>query len=488
MSSAAVARLDLTESHRVLTEIAALSASLDRLVLESVQAVLSERRSAAPVLPVLPVLPVAPAPVARVVPPAAPAQPTLEAVGASLDAADLNPDRVLGKDKGSWSELTKEEQSAARGLGYDATSWDAGMTPEVCNSVWRSLAPALQRAAGVLGYTAADWNDELGVQEDELEPMPPVLPLASTAAAMPPPRAPTAAPPPGAARSVATDGSVWSEMTAEEQNAALLIGYEEASWDNGLVPDTCNYPWLRLSSVEQNAARVLGYTPEAWDADIDAVAPPSGGSAPPSGGSGWSAPVAPALAPLAANGPDSWMAVGGRGLPASKAAAAQPPSIRPSLRDVGRFDSGLIFGCKRDTYDENMTRRLFGLPAGNLPQAQRVGDATALFLFNHTTRQLHGVFIRDGPMGMNLEPQAWAHKRGPHDPADQSPYPAQVRWQPWIRCNPIAESVWGDVPTVRREGAQRGKGPPPQYELVLTGDQARRLAQLCMRHGAGVTS
>ena len=222
---------------------------------------------------------------------------------------------------------------------------------------------------------------------------------------------------------------------------------------------------------EQNAARVLGYTPELWDADLEgAPATPAAPAAP-------AAPGWPALAPVAGNGSEAWRS-GGKA-PQSSALGAP----RPTLRDAVRFDSGLIFGCKRDTYDENMTRKMFGLPASNFKQVEKVGERTALFLFNHTTRQLHGVFVCNGAAGMNLEPHAWAHKRGPSDPTDRSPYPAQVRWLPWIRCNPIGENLWSEVPTVRK-GKQ---GQPAQYELCMTAEQAQRLAQLCMRHGAGIT-
>ena len=106
-----------------------------------------------------------------------------------------------------------------------------------------------------------------------------------------------------------------------------------------------------------------------------------------------------------------------------------------------------------------------------------------LFLFNYSTRQLHGVFVRDGPAGMNLEPTAWAHHRKPGDRADSSPYPAQVRWQVWQVCKPLREDLWKHIPTVKKQGKPSGQGPPTIYDMWMSGAQAQALAQVCLRHG-----
>ena len=36
-------------------------------------------------------------------------------------------------------------------------------------------------------------------------------------------------------------------MTPHEHNAAMLLGYDEAMWDNGDVPAPCTHPWVRLA-------------------------------------------------------------------------------------------------------------------------------------------------------------------------------------------------------------------------------------------------
>ena len=266
----------------------------------------------------------------------------------------------------------------------------------------------------------------------------------------------------------------------------MLLGYDALSWDEGAVPSTCTFPWLRLATEEQHAARVLGYTPETWDLELteEAAAPPAAAAAPAPPAAPPAAPRAappsanqvaqPALAPVAGNGNDRW-----RG---ASAPVARPVS---SSRDVSRFDSGMMFGCKNDTYQENISRKLFGLPANHFRTAEKIGENTALFLFNYSTRKLHGIFIRDGPAGMNLQPDAWAQYRKPGDRTDSSPFPAQVRWQVWSQrqCSPIREDLWKDVPTVKRAGRPAGMGAPTIYDLWMSGQQAQRLAELCLRHG-----
>lgn len=103
-----------------------------------------------------------------------------------------------------------------------------------------------------------------------------------------------------------------------------------------------------------------------------------------------------------------------------------------------------------------------------------------LFLFNYSTRQLHGVYVRDGPPAMNIEPQAWAHHRQVGANSMSSPYPAQVRWRELRACRAIREELWTQVPT--RKGSS-GKGGKPHYDMWMTGAQAQVLAELCIRHG-----
>jgi len=222
-------------------------------------------------------------------------------------------------------------------------------------------------------------------------------------------------PPAPAARAVAMDGSHWEDMSIEEQDAAMLIGYDQLSWDEGEVPQTCTHPWLRLSTVEQTAARLLGYTQATWDTELDATTelapqppaplsqepPPSQrpptSQAQPAAPQLWgAAPPAvtqPALAPVAGNSEDhAWAMVSSnnRHRGGGNKNRDPAPSAGLALTTLPRFDAGMMFGCTKDTYDENMSRRLFGLPESNFRVAQKITDTTALFLFNYSTKQLHG--------------------------------------------------------------------------------------------------
>lgn len=185
-----------------------------------------------------------------------------------------------------------------------------------------------------------------------------------------------------------------------------------------------------------------------------------------------STPAAPAAHAAPMNAAGGWATVSSnnrRGdvpVPPPPPVTRPPPTQQPAALLPNSFESGMMFGCKKDTYDENISRQLFGLPEHHFHHAQRITDRTvraaahhpqrsrrrvgpsvkrarspkqalsasapltyravaarqALFLFNYSTRQLHGVFVRNGPPGLNLEPGAWAHHRKPGAPTDRSPY------------------------------------------------------------------
>ena len=393
---------------------------------------------------------------------------------------------VWGKDKSSWAELTTDEQAAAARIGYDAALWDAGGVPTTCENLWRCLSTVEQQAAAYLGYTQASWDAE--VEGGEAEPVAPPVPPIATPAPLPAAPPPPAPPPPAPPRAPST------------ATAAANAGSPAAS------PAGIN-GWMEVAS---------GRRPTR--------------------------PVAPPALPQ-----------------------PTPPPSAPAT-GVRRFNSGMMFGCKRDTYDENMQRQLFGLPQQHFAIAQKITDNTALFLFNYSTRQvrlpasearlpvawatvgmhrppalhagraracgadalqrgsvtaslrslrslrpvptrphpvlacphpvlasphvlsrcvargcaqLHGIFVCNGPAGLNLEPNAWAHHRRPGAPQHSSPYPAQVRWQPFKVCKPIREDLWKHIPRVKNAAPGRA----PIYDLWMTGEQAQALAQICLRHG-----
>ena len=53
-----------------------------------------------------------------------------------------------------------------------------------------------------------------------------------------------------------------------------------------------------------------------------------------------------------------------------------------------------MFGATNQTIDECWDRGLLGLPRGNMHLLDKIDpDRTRLFLFNYSTRQLHGVYV-----------------------------------------------------------------------------------------------
>ena len=69
--------------------------------------------------------------------------------------------------------------------------------------------------------------------------------------------------------SVSEDNESWAKLSKEAQNAALVLGYNQAIWDNDGSPPTEDMDWNELSRKEQEAAITLGYTKEKWNGDGD---------------------------------------------------------------------------------------------------------------------------------------------------------------------------------------------------------------------------
>ena len=90
------------------------------------------------------------------------------------------------------------------------------------------------------------------------------------------------------------------------------------------------------------------------------------------------------------------------------------------LRALARDDrlAGAIFGATHATFDECIERSLFGLPMQHRPMVEQVArerQHTVLFLFNYSSRMLHGVFGVAGEAGFPLERHAWVAGAWSHD-------------------------------------------------------------------------
>ena len=170
---------------------------------------------------------------------------------------------------------------------------------------------------------------------------PPAAPLAAALlAAAPLAAAPLAATSMAApVRSVATDGTVWGEMTAMEQEAARTLGYDEAAWDAGESTASACHPWTHLTTIEQAAATRLGYSQTLWDAELgngaETEAPLNPTPMPMPPGPHTPAPVpAPAPAPPPASVPApivAEMPAPPAAPPASASTAAGDTSVPPAV-------------------------------------------------------------------------------------------------------------------------------------------------------------
>ena len=61
----------------------------------------------------------------------------------------------------------------------------------------------------------------------------------------------------------------WAEMSDGERKAAGALGYDEASWEEGLVPEACTKRWEMLEGTVEAAALALGYDEASWDAELE---------------------------------------------------------------------------------------------------------------------------------------------------------------------------------------------------------------------------
>ncbi|KAK3270035.1 hypothetical protein CYMTET_21545 [Cymbomonas tetramitiformis] len=88
--------------------------------------------------------------------------------------------------------------------------------------------------------------------------------------------------------------------------------------------------------------------------------------------------------------------------------------------------AGYIFACNKNTVDYCLTNQLFGSPPNDWRSIEMLDRDTALFLFNHSTQELHGVFhpLEISKNRKPLDEGAWMDAR---PGCTETPYPAQVR-------------------------------------------------------------
>lgn len=57
----------------------------------------------------------------------------------------------------------------------------------------------------------------------------------------------------------------WRRLRPDQKSAAIALGFTDASWDRGHMPDTFHQRWAQLSPVQVEAAMMLGYSRTFWD-------------------------------------------------------------------------------------------------------------------------------------------------------------------------------------------------------------------------------
>lgn len=113
----------------------------------------------------------------------------------------------------------------------------------------------------------------------------------------------------------------------------------------------------------------------------------------------------------------------------------------PNTRDLGKNQlGGVIFGTKKTTFNECLSRQLFGLPSQHLMYVKKIDPGLPLFLFNYTDRTLHGIFEAASSGQMNIDPYAWTS-----DGSQRTPYPAQVQIRVKLQCRALTENQFKPI-------------------------------------------
>ncbi|CAN0855052.1 B2 protein [Linum grandiflorum] len=101
----------------------------------------------------------------------------------------------------------------------------------------------------------------------------------------------------------------------------------------------------------------------------------------------------------------------------------------------GRYPGyGAIFMSNRETKEECLRLKLFGLPPSHAKFVSHVKDGMFLFLFEYQSRELHGVFQATSDGAVDIVPHAYSNSG--------MKYPAQVKFKTILPCTPLPESLF----------------------------------------------
>ena len=175
-----------------------------------------------------------------------------------------------------WKDLNEGMQRAAGELGYDESKWEHDWLdnrPDSAALAWEELTEEQKKAAGVLGYDASKWDDASSVSSSSSSTSSSGSDVdgggCSEDAEEVQREAPEQIPSGITAVQPAVKDKCWSDLTADQRAAAVVLEYDESNWDDGSdaeePPAVESMAWCELSKVQRDAARVLGYDEHLWD-------------------------------------------------------------------------------------------------------------------------------------------------------------------------------------------------------------------------------
>ncbi|KAJ9543518.1 hypothetical protein OSB04_023225 [Centaurea solstitialis] len=110
-------------------------------------------------------------------------------------------------------------------------------------------------------------------------------------------------------------------------------------------------------------------------------------------------------------------------------------------RNLGKNQlGGVIFGAKNTTFNECLSKQLFGLPNPHFVYVEKIEPGLPLFLFNYSDRTLHGIFEAASHGQKNIDPCCWTS-----DGLQKTPYPAQVQVRIRSPCQPLTENQFKPI-------------------------------------------
>lgn len=129
--------------------------------------------------------------------------------------------------------------------------------------------------------------------------------------------------------------------------------------------------------------------------------------------------------------------------------------------------AGVIFGCNNHTIEECIDGKVFGLPINHLCYIQNVKPGMPIFLFNYSSREMHGVYRAISKGRVNINPHAWTKE----DSKKKTPFPAQVEVEVLTDRKPLKEYEF-------KEAIRENYTNPVIFKFELDQQQVHRLCEL----------